>query len=60
MGGILVQSGAVLISFVMLGSGVFSKTTDYVGILMHGFDLAHIMCGSWRSLARYIPCGSLW
>jgi hypothetical protein len=45
MGGILVQSGAVLISFVMLGSGVFSKTTAYVGILMHGLDLAHIVFG---------------
>ena len=45
MGGVLVQSGAVLISFVMLGSGVFSKTTAYVGILMHGLDLAHIVFG---------------
>jgi hypothetical protein len=45
MGGVLVQTGAVLISFVMLGSGVFSKTTAYVGILMHGLDLAHIVFG---------------
>ncbi|MGZ7056796.1 MAG: hypothetical protein ACXVK3_14835 [Candidatus Angelobacter sp.] len=45
MGGILVQSGAVLISAVMLRSSVFSRTTAYLGILMHGLDLAHIVFG---------------
>jgi hypothetical protein len=45
MGGILVQSGAVLISVVMLRSSVFSRTTAYLGILMHGLDLAHIVSG---------------
>jgi hypothetical protein len=45
MGGILVQSGAVLISVVMLRSSVFSRTTAYLGILMHGLDLAHIVFG---------------
>ncbi len=45
IGGILVQCGAVLISVVMLRGGVFSKTTAYLGILMHGFDLAHIIFG---------------
>lgn len=45
LGGILAQSGAVLISVVMLRGGVFSKTTAYLGILMHGFDLAHIILG---------------
>jgi hypothetical protein len=45
MGGILVQSGAVLISVVMLRSSVFSRTTAYLGILTHGLDLAHIVCG---------------
>ena len=45
VGGVLVQSGAVLISVVMLRGNVFSKTTAYVGIVMHGFDLAHIVFG---------------
>jgi hypothetical protein len=45
MGGVLVQSGAVLICFVMLRSSVFSRTTAYLGILMHGVDLARIVFG---------------
>ena len=45
MGGVLMQSGAVLISVVMLRGNVFSKTTAYVGIVMHGLDLAHIVFG---------------
>ena len=45
IGGILVQSGAVLISVVMLHSTVFGKTTPYLGIVMHGLDLAHIVFG---------------
>ncbi len=45
MGGILLQSGAVLISVVMLRSSVFNRTTAYLGILMHGLDLAHIVFG---------------
>lgn len=44
-GGILLQSGGVLISFVMLRSKVFSKVTAYVGIMTHGLDLAHIIVG---------------
>lgn len=45
MGGILLQSAAVLISVVMLRSRVFGGTTAYLGILMHGLDLAHIVFG---------------
>lgn len=45
MGGVLVQSGAVLISVVMLRSSVFSTTTAYLGILMHGLDLVRIPFG---------------
>ena len=42
MGGILVQTGAVWISVVML-RGVFSKATAYVGIITHGLDWVHIV-----------------
>jgi hypothetical protein len=45
MGGILLQSAAVLISVVMLRSKIFSKIIAYVGILTHGLDLAHLIIG---------------
>jgi hypothetical protein len=45
LGGMLLQCGAVLISVVMLRGNVFSKTTAWLGIIMHGLDLAHIVGG---------------
>jgi len=45
MGGLLLQSGAVLISVVMLRDQAFGKAAAYVGILTHGLDLAHIVIG---------------
>ena len=54
MGGILVQSGAVLISVVMLRSSVFGKTTAYLGIVMHGLDLAHIVFGVFLPLSGVV------
>ena len=45
VGGVLVQSGAVLICCVMLRGGVFSKTTALLGIVMHSLDLTHIVFG---------------
>jgi hypothetical protein len=45
IGGLLLQSGAVLISVVMLRSKVFAKTVGYVGIVAHGLDLAHGLLG---------------
>lgn len=53
VGGILVQGGAVLISVVMLRSRVFSKTTAYVGIAMHGVDLFHVI------FAPFLPAASV-
>ncbi len=43
VGGTLAQIGAVLICIVMLRSGVFGRVTAWLGILMHGLDLAHIV-----------------
>jgi hypothetical protein len=40
-GGILMLIAALILSAVMLKSDNFSKGTAYVGILTHGFDLAH-------------------
>jgi hypothetical protein len=45
VGGLLLQSGAVLISVVMLRSNVFTKTVAYLGIVTHGLDLAHGLLG---------------
>jgi hypothetical protein len=45
LGGVLLQCGAVLICCVMLRGGVFSKATAWLGIAMHGLDLAHIVLG---------------
>jgi hypothetical protein len=43
IGGLLLQTGAVLISLVMLKSEAFGKATAIIGILTHGLDLAHIL-----------------
>jgi len=45
LGGALAQSGAVLICVLMLRTGVLGKATAWLGILMHGLDLAHIVLG---------------
>ncbi len=45
LGGVLLQCGAVLISVVMLRGSVFSKTIAWLGIIMHGLDLVHIVGG---------------
>ncbi len=46
LGGALMQSGAVLISIAMLRGGVFGKFTGWLGIAMHGLDLAHVLFGA--------------
>ncbi len=45
IGGLLLQTGALLISFVMLRSKVFSRSTAIIGIATHGLDLGHILIG---------------
>ncbi len=45
LGGILLQSGAVLISVVMLRGKVFAKAVGYTGVVTHGLDLAHGLLG---------------
>jgi hypothetical protein len=43
MCGIFLQGATTQISILMLRGGPFSKTTAWVGILTHGFDLIHIL-----------------
>ena len=45
IGGILLQAGALMISFCMLKQKVFNKLTAFTGIFTHGLDLAHILVG---------------
>jgi hypothetical protein len=45
LGGIFLETGALLISLLMLRSSVFSKPTAYVGIVTHGLDLIHAILG---------------
>ena len=45
IGGLLMQTGAVLISIIMLKSKPFGKFTAVTGIVTHGLDLAHIIIG---------------
>jgi hypothetical protein len=45
IGGLLLQTGALLISVVMLRSNVFNRSTAITGIATHGLDLAHIIIG---------------
>jgi hypothetical protein len=45
IGGLLLQTGALLISILMLRSNVFNKSTAITGIATHGLDLTHILIG---------------
>ena len=54
LGGVLLQCGAVLISVVMLRGSIFSKTTAWLGIVMHGLDLAHIVGGLLLPAAGFV------
>lgn len=45
IGGLLLQTGALLISLVMLKNKTFTRLTAYTGIVTHGLDLAHIVVG---------------
>ena len=46
VGGILMQTGALLVSAIMLRSRAFGKLTAWLGIVMFGLDLAHTLIGS--------------
>ena len=54
IGGILLQTGALIISFLMLGNNIFSRSTAVVGIITHGLDLLHIIISFFLPFAGYI------
>ena len=43
IGSILLQTGALLVSLIMLRSQSFSKPTAWVGIVTHSLDLLHVL-----------------
>ena len=43
VGGMLTQLGAALICIPMLKSAAFSRLSGWLGLVMHGLDLAHIV-----------------
>jgi hypothetical protein len=45
IGGLLLQTGALLISIVMFRTNVFNRATAITGIATHGLDLTHIIVG---------------
>lgn len=45
IGGLMMQTGWVLISIVMLRNQIFGKLTAGTGIVTHGLDLFHIIIG---------------
>jgi hypothetical protein len=45
IGGLMMQTGWVMISFVMLRNQIFNKLTSVTGIVTHGLDLLHILIG---------------
>jgi hypothetical protein len=54
IGGILMLIATLILSIVMLFSGIFGKTTAVVGILTHGLDLIHIIVGTFSPQAGVI------
>ena len=63
MGGIFMQSGLLMISFLMLRSAVFNKVTAIVGMLTYGLDLTHILIGMFASeigVALMVVAGCLY
>lgn len=43
--GILIESGALIFSLIMLDTKCFSKTTAWVGVVTHSFDLVSVIFG---------------
>ena len=43
IGGLLMQTGMLLVSLLMLRSFAFSKLTAWIGVATHGLDLLHIL-----------------
>jgi len=51
MSGLLVQTATLAMSIFMLRSSTFSKLTAWVGIVMHGLDLLHVLVGFFAPMA---------
>ena len=54
LGGLLLESGAVLISVAMLHSSAFGRPTAYLGVVTHGLDLLHGALGPVMPKAAFV------
>jgi hypothetical protein len=52
--GILIETGAVILSILMLKTGVFNKFIGWVGIITHSFDLASVIIGIFNAEMKEI------
>ncbi len=52
--GLFVQGAGVLISLAMLRSQLFSRVTAYLGIVIFGLDLLHILAGLFSPLVSFV------
>jgi hypothetical protein len=53
VGGLLMQTGILMFSVVMLRSPAFGKVTAWLGVVMHSLDLLHILVGF------FLPAGGV-
>jgi hypothetical protein len=44
-GGMLLQTSTLLFSIMMILTAGFSKVTAWLGVVMHGLDLLHVLLG---------------
>ncbi len=54
MSGVFLQGATTWVSILMLRGGIFSRTTAWVGLLVHGLDLAHVL------LMPFLPLVGPW
>ena len=45
IGGLLLQTGTLLASILMIRNSAFSKVTAWAGVVTHGLDWLHILVG---------------
>lgn len=53
MGGLLLQTAALLACVIMLRSRAFSRLTAWIGVVTHGLDLLHLLVGF------FLPAGGV-
>ena len=61
--GVLIETGAIIFSVLMLKTLIFNRATGWIGLLTHGFDLSSILTGLFLPSAKelfYMVAGPLY